>query len=464
MAARQAPRMIPEQIQASKILKMSLPEMQSFVEQQVLENPALVVEESSRCPFCGAPLSDSNCCRICGCSPDHIPAHDSDDDEYYHERDHCVNVPEDDDLDPFGSVAAETDLQSHLHRQAADVLEGHAKLVADYMIDSLDDRGYFTESLIETATLFGLSVPELRQILDVVQTFDPVGIGATNVRECILIQLRHIAEPSQDSRLAQRIAEECWDDLAKMKWQRIAEKLDADVDDVKSAVEFLGTELTPYPASLYRPQWQEFAPTQVAKIVPDVVIRQTEDGLSVEVVDFQLGVVKIDEIYEAVYNQVRQSTATFTDDERKHVVEQVTNARNVLEAIDLRKATLARMALHLAGEQRDFVTKGRQHLRPMTQKQVAEALGVHESTVSRAVSEKYVQLPCGEVVSFDLFFDSALPVKERILQIVSAAGARQPSDSQIAAKLAEQGIQIARRTVAKYRMQLQLPAYHLRAA
>jgi len=245
----------------------------------------------------------------------------------------------------------------------------------------------------------------------------------------------------------------------------IATKLDVSRDDVKAAVNFIASELTPYPASLYRAPWQEFAPSHVAKIVPDVVMRQTENGLSVEVVDFRLGVLKIDEIYEAVYNQVREPGHSFSDEERKHVCQQVNNARCVLEAIDLRKATLARMSLHLSQQQNDFVTRGRQHLKPMTQKQVAQALGVHESTVSRAVSEKYVQLPSGEVVSFDLFFDSALPIKEKIIQIVSASGpAGQPSDSQIAAKLAEQGIQIARRTVAKYRFQLQLPACHLRAA
>ena len=104
-------------------------------------------------------------------------------------------------------------------------------------------------------------------------------------------------------------------------------------------------------------------------------------------------------------------------------------------------------------------------MKPLTQKQVAEAVGVHESTVSRAVTGKHVQLPSGEVVSFSLFFDAALPIKERILQIVSACGpSAQPSDAQIAAKLAEQGIQIARRTVAKYRAQLQIPSSTLRVA
>jgi len=464
MAARQIARMIPEQIQAGKILRMGLPELQSFVEQQVLENPALAVEESARCPLCGAPISDANSCRICGSSLDSAPSHETDNDDYagsegFH------NVEFDDGFDPFGSVAAETDLQSHLHRQAAALFEGHNLIVADYIIDSLDDKGYFTESLIETANLFGLSVPELRAILDEIQTFDPVGIAATDVRECILIQLRQRQSLSEEGELARRVAEDCWEELSKLKLQAIADKLDAPTDDVKAALEFISSELTPYPSSLYRAPWQEFTPTQVAKIVPDVVIRQTEDGLVVEVVDFRLGTLKIDEIYEAVYKQVRATGHSFTEEERKQVCEQVNNARCVLEAIELRKTTLARMSLHLIQEQRDFVLKGKQHVKPMTQKQVAEALGVHESTVSRAVGDKHIQLPSGEVISFDMFFDSALPIKEKILQIVSACGpSAQPSDSQIAAKLAEQGIQIARRTVAKYRMQLQIPSCELRVA
>ena len=464
MAARQTIRTIPEQIQAGKILRMGLPELQSFVEQQVLENPALAVEESARCPLCGAPLSDAIRCRICGSSLDSAPPHEAFDDDYV-ESEGSHNVEFDDDFDPFGSVAAETDLQSHLHRQASALFEGHNLIVADYIIDSLDDKGYFTESLIETANLFGLSVPELRLILDVIQTFDPMGIAATDVRECILIQLRQLQTPPEVGELARRVAEHCWEELSKLKLQAIADKLDASTDDVRDALEFIGTELTPYPASLYRAPWREFAPTQVAKIVPDVVIRQTEDGLRVDVIDFRLGTLKIDEIYEAVYNQVRGTGHSFTEEERKHVCEQISNARCVLDAIELRKTTLARMSLHLVQEQRDFVLKGKQYVKPMTQKQVAEALGVHESTVSRAVTEKHVQLPSGEVMSFAVFFDSALPVKERIQQIVSACGpSAQPSDSQIAAKLAEQGIQIARRTVAKYRMQLQIPSCQLRVA
>jgi RNA polymerase sigma-54 factor len=416
MAARQIVRTIPEQIQAGKILRMGLPELQSFVEQQVLENPALAVEESARCPLCGSPLSDSNSCRICGSSLDSAPSRDADEDDYV-EPESFHSADFDDDFDPFGSVAAETDLQSHLHRQSAAVFEGHRLIVADYIIDSLDDKGYFTESLLETANLFGLSVPELRAILDEIQTFDPVGIAATDVRECILIQLRQRAELPEEGELALRVAEECWEELSSLKLQAIADKLSADTDDVRAALEFISSELTPYPASLYRAPWQEFAPTKVAKIVPDVVMRETEEGLSVEVVDFRLGTLKIDEIYEAVYKQVRgKDGGSFSEEGRKHVTEQVNNARCVLEAIELRKTTLARMSLHLAQEQRDFVLKGRQYVKPMTQKQVAESLGVHESTISRAVTEKHVQLPSGEVVSFDLFIDAALPIKEKILQ------------------------------------------------
>lgn len=465
MAARQIARTIPEQIEAGKILRMALPELQSFVEQQVLENPALAVEESARCPLCGAPLSDAASCRICGSALESAQLEAIDRDDYIEpESFHSADFEE--DFDPFGSVAAETDLRSHLHRQAAAVFVGHRLIVADYIIDSLDDRGYFTESLLETANLFGLSVPELRVILDEIQTFDPLGIAATDVRECILIQLRQSSHLPEEGELALRVAENCWEELSKLKLQAIADKLDADADGVKAALEFISSELTPYPASLYRAPWQELAPTQVAKIVPDVVMRETEDGLAVEVVDFRLGTLKIDEIYEAVYKQVRgKNGVSFTEEERKHVCEQVNNARCVLEAIELRKTTLARMALHLAREQREFVTKGRQHVKPLTQKQVAESLGVHESTISRAVTDKHVQLPSGEVVSFDLFFDAALPIKERILEIVSACGpSAQPSDSQIAARLAEQGIQIARRTVAKYRMQLQIPSSTLRVA
>ena len=135
----------------------------------------------------------------------------------------------------------------------------------------------------------------------------------------------------------------------------------------------------------------------------------------------------------------------------------------ILEAIGLRKKTLARISLALVEQQREFLLHGPSHLKPLRQKDLASELGVHESTICRAVANKHCRLPSGEVVSFEMFFDSALPVRDMISRIV-AISTEPISDGEIAKRLVEQGVTIARRTVAKYRDQLKLPPYQLRAA
>ena len=493
MDTGQLVRMIPEQILASRVLRMSIAELQSFVEQQVLENPALVIDDRHRCPLCGAPVPNATACAVCGSLPDMASDNvgSAEDPSTGSGSAWPYDAPDEDDHDPFCRVAAETDLNAHLHRQSAVVFEGNDRIVADYIIDSLDDRGYFRESLIETADLFGLCVPELRTILDRVQEFDPPGIAATSVRECLMLQLRQIDAPERAKELAGRIVTECWRELSGLKWKAISKKVGCSVLEVQEAVRLIGDRLTPHPASLYRPAWQELAPCRSGRVVPDVVIRTagpgSDDGgrfengqeissgracsdsaecsLVCEVVDFRLGSLKIDELYAAAFEQIRGSRVGYSDEDKRHICEQVDKGRCVLDAVELRKANLARLCLYLAETQKDFILLGAQGLKPMTRKQVAEDLGLHESTVSRAVCGKHVQLPSGEVVPMDRFFDSALPIRDRIAQIVAAeSGPGALTDGQIAARLAEQGVRVARRTVAKYRSQLHMPPAQLRAA
>lgn len=493
MDTRQLVRMIPEQILASRVLRMSIAELQSFVEQQVLENPALVIDDRHRCPLCGAPAPNAEACAVCGSLPDAAGCDDGSAHDPFTGSGSAwpYDVSDEDDHDPFCQVAAETDLKAHLHRQAAVVFDGEDRIVADYIIDSLDDRGYFRESLLETADLFGLCVPELRTILDGVQEFDPPGIAATSVRECLILQLKQIDAPEHTRELAARMVTECWREFSGLKWKVLSEKLGCSVPEVKEVVRLIGDRLTPYPASLYRPPWQELAPCRSGRVGPDAVIRLVEPNsddagrrqtvrnsgsgsarpdsaecsLVCEVVDFRLGSLKMDELYAAAFEQIRSSRVGYSDEDKRHICEQVDKARCVLDAVELRKANLARLCLYLAEAQKDFILRGAQGLKPMTQKQVAEDLGLHESTISRAVCGKHVQLPSGEIVPMDRFFDAALPIRDRIAQIVAAdSGPEALTDGQIAARLAEQGVRVARRTVAKYRSQLRLPPAQLRAA
>ena len=180
-------------------------------------------------------------------------------------------------------------------------------------------------------------------------------------------------------------------------------------------------------------------------------------------IDSHCSHIKIDETYENVYRSIQKSDSYLSDEDCKHVKEHVERVKCILEAIGLRKKTLARVATYLTDYQSGFIANGPSHLRPLRQKDLAKALEVHESTICRAVAGKYCRLPSGEVISFEVFFDSALPVRNMISQLI--AHSTEPlSDGEITKRLAEQGVTLARRTVAKYREQLKLLPYQLRTA
>lgn len=454
---------MPLQIQANAILGMSLLELQQFIQAESMENPALYVEENSRCPVCGFLVSDASC-PVCGAAMSRRAEIDS---ANTNERDYLERVfaavDDESEYDPFRAVASGVSLVECLKQQARMSLGGRRLRIAEYLIDCLDDDGYFRESLFDVATRFAVAVPEIEEVLTVIQSFDPAGIGARDLRECLILQLRAHNCDDPASAVAEKLLMECWDDFCRMKHKTMAGKLEVSVEIVQEACAFIRDSLNPYPASAYHAQFDEMSPRDTAAVVPDVLIHRDGDTLKVEIVDNWSKLVGIDQTYDELYKSLKRDGACLSDDDRKHIKEHVERVKCILDAISLRKKTLARLAMCLVDYQKDFINFGPSHLRPLRQKDIAAMLEVHESTVCRALANKYCRLPSGEVISFEVFFDSALPVRETIKRLV-AASTKPMSDSEIASKLAEHGFTIARRTVAKYREQLKMLPYQLRAA
>lgn len=463
LAQRQGMRTIPVQIQANAILNMSLIELQQFIETESAENPALSVKEGSRCPICGFVTNDK-ACPVCGASMKAVPELDSD---KFDERDYLARAYEaagnEATFDPFRTVASTISLSAYLKQQARMCLSGRRLRIAEYLIDCLDDDGYFRESLFETAEEFAAAVPEVEEVLSVLQSFDPVGIGARDLRECLLIQLRSLGLADTTAAYAERVLIDHWDDFSKLKLKLIAKNMEVPLGVVAEAAGFIKDHLTPYPASLYSQPFSELAPGDGAALVPDVMMRAKGDSISVDVLDSHGNQIGVDETYDDLYASIRQGDSYLSEDDARHIREHVERVKCILEAIALRKKTLARVANYIAEYQQGFLLHGPSHLRPLRQKDVAKALEVHESTICRAVAGKFCKLPSGETISFEVFFDSALPVRNMIREII--ARSNEPmSDGEIAKRLAEQGTEIARRTVAKYREQLRVLPYQLRAA
>ena len=462
LAQRQQLRAIPVQIQANAILNMSLIELQQFVETEAVENPALNVKEGSRCPICGFATGEK-ACPVCGASMTAAPAADGKLDERgYLERAYAAAGMEA-TFDPFRTVASSVSLADYLKQQARMAFSGRRLRICEYIIDSLDDDGYFRESLFETAEEFAVAVPEIEEVLSVLQSFDPAGIGARDLRDCLLIQLRALGANSTAASNAERILLDYWDDFSKMKFKAIAKAMDVTPSVVAEAAAFIKDHLTPYPASTYSEPFSELTPGDGAAVVPDVVMHARGESVKVEVLNSFGEMLSIDETYEDLYGSIKQGDSYLSEDDCRHIREHVERVKCILDAIALRKKTLARVASYIADYQQGFLLHGPSHLRPLKQKEVAAALEVHESTICRAVAGKFCKLPSGETVSFEVFFDAALPVRNMIQEII-ARSTEPLTDSEITRKLAENGVEIARRTVAKYREQLRVLPYQLRAA
>lgn len=459
---KQQLRTIPVQIQANTILNMNILELQQFVETEAMENPALSVDDGARCTVCGF-LADSGPCPVCGASDrifDELKTPLRDERDYIELTYSAVTDPA---FDPFRTVAGTTELRDHLRQQAGMVFGGRRLRIANYIIDCLDDDGYFREPLFDVAEEFAASVPEIESVLAIIQTFDPPGVGARDLRECLLNQLRSLGKSDAAASLAERILTDHWEDFSKMRLKALAATLRVDQAEIREACEFIKDNLNPHPASMYRPPFDSLVPRETAALVPDVIIHCRGDEIVPEVIDVHTRHLKLDETYERAYQDIRSGRSCMSDEEISHIREQVERVKCILDAISLRKKTLARVAVSLVDYQREFILHGPAHLKPLRQKDLAKALGVHESTICRAIAGKYCRLPSGEVVSFDVFFDAALPVRNMISQLI-ARSTEPLSDGEIAKRLAEQGITIARRTVAKYREQLRLLPYQLRAA
>ena len=462
MVARQqqTATMVPEHIMGKAVLKMNLQELQQFVEMQFAENPALVMEEESRCPACGCTLS-GDFCPTCGSEKfefSELPSHDNDE---WQEPLWSSSVSGDDDYyEPFASVAVPKSLYDHLKEQARITLEDEELTIAEFLIDCLDEDGFLREPLIDIANHFRKSVPQLEAVLTLIQQLDPPGVAARDMQECLLLQLKQSADDSPERSLAERIISDQWDYFSKVKFDKIASALKVKRDLVYEAVEYIRENTTPHPASMFRDPWDRLAPRGVSRSRPDVIVHQIDSELIAEIPDAMSGRIAVEDMYASLYAEISQKKSDVPESDRSHIKEAVTKARGLIDALEFRKSTLRKIIDELIKAQAEFFINGPSALKPMNKKDLAAIIGVHESTVSRATQDKTLRLPSGEVIEFDVLFDSALPVKE----MVRILAVQRLSDGEIAEKLAESGIQIARRTVAKYRDQLRVLPVELRTA
>lgn len=451
--------MVPEHLLGKSVLKMSAVELQEFVRAQLAENPALALQEERPCPVCGSELA-GEVCAMCGYrASDESEASDAYADEWHDDGWKLPQRADEDPMDTFALVAAPKSLDDYLKEQIRSEFTDDTAEIAEFIVDALDEDGYLHEPLIDMANRLRMSVPELEVVLRKVQSLDPPGIAARSLQECLLIQIRQIEPESRDKGLAETILRDHWEGIERMKLDKVADRLQITREDVERALMFIREWLNPHPADMFRDPWERLAPRRVSRTAPDIAVRKTEAGLLAEIVDPVTSRLSLDETYSYLYAELSKKRSC-SDSDKAHIRGCVRDAKCLIEALEFRGSTLARIAEELVRCQAEYFTEGPSALKPLTKKEVAQRLGVHESTVCRATQDKTIQLPSGEVISIEVLFDSALPVKELVRQFAT----QRLSDGEIAAKLAEAGIHIARRTVAKYRDQLRVLPVEYRLA
>jgi RNA polymerase sigma-54 factor len=333
--------------------------------------------------------------------------------------------------------------------------------VAEYLVGSLDEKGYLAVRVEDVAYEMDISVDKVRAVLRVLQAQEPIGIGARNLRECLSIQIAHLEERGLSQPHAREIVTQFLTELGEHKFGRIAHELKISQQEVADVWEFVKTKLNPHPAHGFSPTNASDRDTRAMYIIPDVVINKGPHDFEVEVVESRRFVLRVNPMYTRLSADLHRSSASMNPDEKRHVQQYVGRAKLFIANINQRRQTLFNITRCLVDQQRDFFERGVRHLRPLSRAAVAQQLGVHESTVSRATASKYVMLPNGEVIPYAHFFTPSLSVKDIMKEVIEKEG-KPLTDSEIVERLKDRGIHIARRTVAKYRMQLAILPSSLR--
>ncbi len=349
-------------------------------------------------------------------------------------------------------------LVDHLDWQLGlSLAEEPIKEAARSIIGNLNEDGYLTATLEEIAATGGHELSQVEQALKVVQEFDPLGVAARDVRECLLLQLLTLAP---ENSLAQQIVRDYLPEVQNRQYREIARLLNRPLPAVLAAIEVI-KRLDPRPG-------QRYNQVQPRLIEPDVAFVKVGEGYQIIMNEDDVPQLRLSSIYRRLLDR-----RAATKEVRHYVRERFTAAMQLLKNIEQRKHTIRQVCEIVVARQRDFLDRGPDALKPLMIKDVAEEVGVHPSTVSRAVANKYALTPQG-VCPLRFFFSEAvsgpqgadtslLALKRRVRKMIEEEDSAHPlTDEQIAKRLSEEGIQVTRRTVAKYREDMRIPSTHQR--
>jgi RNA polymerase sigma-54 factor len=463
---RQQLVMTPKLQQALKLLQMPALELQQMLKQEMLENPLL--EEIDELDELREEREERD-------ETDEKEKESTDEDKLQDGEAGEETVDWEEYFNhgfEIGRAGAEEETQEEFFEKVpvakqsfTDMLVGQLRMatddeqiiaIADYVIGSLDEGGYLTCELEEVANTFDIPIEDVDKVLELIQSFDPPGIGARNLQECLLLQLRSRGE---EDTLAARIIRDHFEEFKQKKYLEISKKLKVTIQEVQNQCRVIAT-LDPKPGL-------EVVVEDPKYVIPDLVVENVDGKYVVYLNDRNIPRLRVSQSY---HEELMKGTRDGDRETREFINTRLKSAKWLIQTIEQRRRTMVKVMECIARKQREFFEKGTAFLRPLTLQQVASEISMHESTVSRVTTNKYVQTPRG-VFELKFFFSSSLgtqdggevsakSAKDKIRRIIDSEDTHSPlSDQKIADMLKADGLNIARRTVAKYREQLNiLPA------
>ena len=457
--------MAPQQIQSLEILLLPILELQQKISQEIEINPTLEVsgggeelvgdmlsenlpDSPTDAQLAGeAAAKDESMCSLISVDPNWKDRAGGGSTDAEAKRQHF-----------FDSLTEETTLQDHLIEQLrTSEMEDEYYDLAEQLIGSIDEMGYLRTHLADLAIICSADIKDVKKVLEVIQSFEPVGIGARDLQECMCIQLK---KKKMESTLEYKIVSKHLEMVQKNHIPQLAKKLHVTPNKIYEALKFIQT-LNPYPGSSISSKAVQYA-------VPETEIYEDGDELKIKALKDHLPSLRISQHYMEILENPETKSEV-----RKYIREKITSSKMLMRSLDHRESTILRITRVIADIQHDFFKFGVDSMKPLTMQQVADEIGVHETTVSRAINQKYVQTPKG-LYSFKHFFNSgytsstgevvtSLSIKNKIHELICEEDHKKPlADQELVDYLNEQGFQIARRTVAKYREEQGIPSSHLR--
>lgn len=439
VSASASPAVLPQVVAQSALLELTALELEDRVKEELEENPALELAGETLPPL------------------DYIPVHDT--------RRSTPGPEMADGYDTWANMADGYSLKDDLKQQYRAQNSGANYRVAEFLIEAITDDGYLSIDLHEVVDRLGVSYEIAGDALASVQGLSPTGIGARDLTECLKLQLRDF-----DLREIPTGVEVIIDNISFLSSSSALTQLRTltrlSSSQVQEALEFVRDNLCPYPGRAFQAPWSS-ATEETQYAYPDVVLAFRPDGeVEIQIPQSERLAVRLNAAYRRLDNELRAASVRTRDDGLKEARRLVRQARQFIDNLTRRYQTIHNVMSAVVARQKGFVTEGPAHLRPLSKKEIAAVVGMHEATVCRATKDKYVLMPDGRLEPIDIFFDDALPVKNMIKRLVNSEDKGAPlSDRRLQQALGQRGFELARRTVTKYRLQLDIPsASHRRVA